>query len=100
MAKCKRKTVKVQGRSVVLPCRATKFSSKHMDTLDAQLTASDWRKAQSNKCRVVFFTKTRVGVRCKGRKLSTSAKRRFKAQGGKRACMKKVGRKKFRFKSC
>lgn len=97
--KCKRKTVKVQGRAVVLPCRATKFTSKHMDTLDAQLTAADWNKARTKKCRVVFFTKTRVGVRCKGRKLSTSAKARFRRMGGKRACTKKVG-KRLRFKSC
>jgi hypothetical protein len=97
--KCKRKTVTKNGRTIVLPCRASKLTSAHMNTLDSQLTAADWNKARTKKCRVVFFTKTRVGVRCKGRKLSASAKRRFKAMGGKRACMTKRG-KRLRFKSC
>ena len=92
--KCKRKHVKVGGRNIALPCKATKLTASHKATLDNQLTASDWNRARKATCRVVFFTSNRVGVRCKGRKLSTSAKSRYRAM--KRAgtiCLKKTSRK-------
>jgi hypothetical protein len=94
-----RTAVTHQGRTVVLPKGVRKLGAKQMDILDAQLTASEWNAAKKKTCRVVFFTAGRVGVRCKGRSLSTQAARRFKAmKRAKQICLKAAARKKVMIK--
>lgn len=105
--KATRKTVKWNGRVVVLPKGVKKLDPKLRNVIDRSITDSDWvRAGNPDNCRVVFWTKTRVGVRCKNRNL-----KKLRSTVGKRvaqaACRKggaaRTGKQKFRamqFKKC
>jgi hypothetical protein len=88
-----RKTAKYKGLTIVLPKGSSKLTAAHKAKVDSA------GGGRGKDCRGVFFTATKYAVRCSSRKLSTSAKRRFRDAGGKRSCMKKAG-KRFVFKSC
>ena len=108
MAKKRTRThVTWQGRKIVLPKGVKSLNQRLKDTIDTSVTASDWNKAKNpDKCRVVFWTKSRVGVRCEGRDLA--AKRRTVGKRvAKSLCRvggpRKTGKQKFkamRFKRC
>ncbi len=103
----KRRKTSWQGVTVVLPKGASKLSQRHKDAIDGQVTAVQWSAAKGGKCRYVFFTASRGALRCDRNRgtstraggMSKAAKRRFKRMGGKRSCMKKVGKGR-QFKRC
>jgi len=95
------------GRTVVLPKGKKKLTDRLKSVINDSITASDWGKAKNTKkCRVVFWTNSRVGVRCTGRNLKAGRKRVGKLvaadlcrKGGQR----KTGKQRFRaaqFKKC
>lgn len=93
--KCKRTNARYDGVTVALPCGSKKLSAAHKATIDAEYTDAAWKRAKAAGCRGVFFTKGRFALRCPNRKLSTSAKSRFKRmkrQG--EICFKKRGKRK------
>jgi hypothetical protein len=84
---------KLEGMKIALPCRATKLSASHKSALDDAFTQSAWDAGVRKGCRVIFWPKGRIAMRCEGRKLSTSAKKRFKRQvRDGDICLKKRGK--------
>jgi len=102
--KCKRKKVSWQGVSIALPCGAKSLSSAHKAALDDEFTQAQWNKAKGGKCRVIFYSRDRVAMRCdsnRGGGMSRAAKKRFKRQlRAGDLCFKKRGRKRLFSNRC
>lgn len=78
--KCKRTKTTWQGVEIALPCGSTKLTQAHKDTLDESYSQAEWNKAKGGKCRVIFYTKNRVAMRCdknRGGGMARAAKRRY-----------------------
>ncbi len=104
-SRCKRKTAKYQGVTVVLPCRNTKLTAKHKATIDAEYTSAAWNqckrvaKSKKGSCRVVFFTANNPVMRRSDKKLTAGG---TKASRKKRnaQCRVKRGPQKGHFRAC